>query len=96
MRRQITLLSQSIESVEAVGGGKKKNLEQVMEVMQYKIQMAQDGRSERWILKHRWIAAIAAVTKVWNILDQHNSEIEAPTLKSQSARFVGTTLYIVK
>jgi hypothetical protein len=44
---QITLLSQSIESVEAVGSGKKKNLEQVMEVMQYKIQMAQDGRSER-------------------------------------------------
>jgi hypothetical protein len=44
---QIQLVLKSIESVENVGGFKKKNLEQVMEVMQYKINMAQEGRSER-------------------------------------------------
>ena len=44
---QIQLVTKSIESVEVVGNNKKKNLEQVMEVMQYKISLAQEGRSER-------------------------------------------------
>mmetsp|Transcript_30059 Transcript_30059/g.28725 ORF Transcript_30059/g.28725 Transcript_30059/m.28725 type:complete len:161 (-) Transcript_30059:114-596(-) len=45
--RKIQLVIKSIESVENVGGFKKKNLEQVMEVMQYKINMSQEQRSER-------------------------------------------------
>lgn len=37
------LLTKSIESIESVGVTKKKNLEQLTMIMNYKIQMSQQG-----------------------------------------------------
>jgi prefoldin alpha subunit len=45
--RKMQLVTKSIETVESVGMNKRRNLEKLAEVMQYKIQMLQEGRGAK-------------------------------------------------
>ena len=45
--RKLQLVTKSIEAVEAVGLNKRRNLEKFAEVMQYKLQMIQEGRAPK-------------------------------------------------
>jgi prefoldin alpha subunit len=42
--RKMQLVDKSIESIEQIGNKKRKNLEQIMQIMQYKMQMQEQGR----------------------------------------------------
>ena len=44
IERKLTLINQSIETIEGVGMNKKKNLSQLMQVIQYKMQMAKENK----------------------------------------------------
>lgn len=44
IERKLALINQSIETIEGVGINKKKNLSQLIQVIQYKMQMAKENK----------------------------------------------------